>query len=90
MIVGKVIGRVWSTAKEPNLTGFKFLLVQDFNDVDSKRAIVVVDLVDAGVSDMVLVVHEGGSARQCMGAPDAPVNAAAVALVDSVNGYANE
>ena len=74
MIVGKVIGRVWSTAKEPNLTGFKLLLVQDLNDVDSTRA---------------LVVYEGGSARQCMKAPDAPVNAAAVGFVDTATGYAN-
>ncbi len=89
MIVGKVIGRVWSTAKEPNLTGFKLLLVQDLNDVDSTRAIVAVDVVDAGIGDTVLVVYEGGSARQCMKAPDAPVNAAAVGFVDTATGYAN-
>lgn len=90
MIVGRVIGRVWSTIKEPNLTGHKLLLVQDLNATDSKRTIVAVDVVDAGVGDVVLVVHEGGSARQCMDAPDAPVNAAAVAFVDSVSGYAHE
>ncbi len=89
MIVGKVVGRVWSTVKEPNLFGFKLLLVQDVNHLDSKRTIVVVDLVDAGVGDRVLVVYEGGSARQCMDAPDAPVNAAAVGFVDSVTGYAD-
>lgn len=90
MIVGKVVGRVWSTVKEPNLTGHKLLLVQDLNDAGSRRTIVAVDVVDAGVGDVVLVVIEGGSARQCMNAPDAPVSAAAVAFVDSVSGYGND
>lgn len=90
MIVARVIGTVWSTVKEANLTGAKLLLVQDVNASRTTQVTVAVDAVDAGIGDTVLVVHEGGSARLCIGRPDAPVNAAAIAFVDSAEGYANE
>jgi len=59
------------------------------NGAESKRAMVAVDLVHTGVGDTVLVVYEGGSARQCMKAPEVPVSAAAAGFVDSATGYAN-
>jgi len=89
MKVCVVTGRIWSTVKEPNLATHKLLLVKDLAQQHTHHVIVALDCVDAGVGDTVLVVNEGGSARQCLGAPDAPVNAAAIAFVDAVEGYAH-
>lgn len=87
MKVCVVTGRLWSTVKEPNLAHQKLLLVKDLGEQRTHRVLVALDCVEAGVGDTVLVVNEGGSARQCLGEANAPVNAAAVAFVDAVEGY---
>lgn len=89
MKVCVVTGRIWSTVKEPHLSGHKLLLVKELGEQHTHGIRVALDCVDAGVGDTVLVVNEGGSARQCLGAPDAPINAAAIAFVDAVEGYTN-
>ena len=57
MKVGKVIGNVWATKKDPRLNGQKLLLV----DVESE-IVVAADIIGAGVDDMVLLVN-GTAAR---------------------------
>lgn len=87
MIAARVIGTVWSTAKEENLVSLKLLLVKKIDDTTGHSCLVAADSVGAGPGDVVLVVDEGGSARQCVGLPDAPINAAVVGIVDNVSGY---
>jgi ethanolamine utilization protein EutN len=86
MQLAKVLGQVVSTVKEPGLDRFTLLLLQDGGGADPERgsgpAYVAVDLVGAGVGEIVLVAS-GGAARVAAGA-DAPTDRAVVAIADSV------
>lgn len=57
MFIGKVIGNVWATKKEDNLTGLKFMIVRkiDVNGNESKEEIVAVDRIGSGIGDQVIV-----------------------------------
>ncbi|MCH8121965.1 MAG: EutN/CcmL family microcompartment protein [Bacteroidetes bacterium] len=92
MTLGKVIGTVWATRKDDQLTGMKLQLVQELQ-LDGKlkdRFIVAVDSVGAGVGETVLFA-QGSSARQTDLTRDKPVDAVIVAIVDKldVTGDAN-
>jgi microcompartment protein CcmK/EutM len=85
VILGKVIGTVVSTRKEPELSGLKLLLVKAC-DVDGKPGgaiVVAADAVGAGVGEIVLFAA-GSSARQTVVTKDRPVDATIMAIVDSV------
>ena len=86
MQLAKVLGLVVATVKEPGLERFTLLLVQDAAGADPERtsggAYVAVDLVGAGVGEVVLGAT-GGAARVAAGA-DAPTDRAVVAIADTV------
>ncbi len=86
MILGRVIGTVWSTRKDENLVGSKFLIVQqlklDYSPKDN--FVVAVDSVGAGVSEVVLVA-QGSSARQTTLTKNKPVDAVIMAIVDKLD-----
>ena len=76
----KVIGTVVATIKRPDLTGHRMLLVQE----EGKRSggkLVALDLVGAGVGQLVLVTS-GTAARVATGNPGCSANAAIVGIVD--------
>lgn len=87
MRIGKIIGTLVSTRKDPKLEGLKLLLVQP---VDAKTGtlkddyIVAVDTVQAGFSDDVIVV-QGSSARMADGMEDKPVDASIIGIIDNIN-----
>ncbi len=83
MYLAKVIGKVWATRKEEALRGAKFLLVQhvDLKGVTFGSAEVVVDRLDAGEGEVVIVV-EGSSARSFLPDPSSPVDAAIIGILD--------
>lgn len=86
MTLGKVIGTVWATRKDDQLTGMKLQLVQELQ-LDGKlkdRFIVAVDSVGAGVGETVLFA-QGSSARQTDLTRDKPVDAVIVAIVDKLD-----
>ena len=86
MILAKVIGQVIATQKEPTHEGKKILLVQALS-LDNELTgdpFVAMDSVDAGVGDRVLAVQEGFSAMTAVGHNDAPIDAAIIGVVDSV------
>jgi microcompartment protein CcmK/EutM len=85
MILGRVVGTVVATRKDERLLGAKLLLVRtvDPRGKDEAGYTVVVDTVDAGPHERVLVVT-GSSARMASGLKDSPVDAAIVGIVDSV------
>jgi len=85
MRLGRVVGTVTGTAKDPSLSGQKLLIV-DLTDGNLKVVTphqVVVDAVGAGVGDVVLVIM-GSAVRQAKNARGVATDAAAVAIVDEV------
>ena len=86
MILGRVIGTVWSTRKDENLIGAKFLIVRqlDLEYNPQKNFIVAVDSVGAGVGEIVLCA-QGSSARQTYLTKNKPVDAVIMAIVDKLD-----
>jgi microcompartment protein CcmK/EutM len=86
LILGKVIGTIWSTRKDENLVGAKFLIVRQLNlDYTPKENFVVaVDSVGAGVGEIVLIA-QGSSARQTAFTKNKPVDAVIMAIVDKLD-----
>jgi microcompartment protein CcmK/EutM len=84
--IAKVIGTVVATQKHRKFEGAKLMLVQPLNLDDTPRgtALLAVDGVGAGVDEKVLVVLEGRAAGEALGKKAAPVDAAIVAIVDTV------
>jgi len=86
MILGKVIGTVWSTKKDENLVGSKLLIVRQL-DLDYKEKgnfLIAVDSVGAGEGEIVLVAS-GSSARQTNITKNKPVDAVIMAIVDKLD-----
>jgi len=86
LILGKVIGTVWSTRKDENLVGAKFLIVRHLNlDYTPKENfLVAVDSVGAGVGEVVLVA-QGSSARQTTQTKNKPIDAVIMSIVDKLD-----
>src|SRR3954464_8692583 len=87
MILARVTGTVVSTEKHRKLEGAKLLLVQPLTLEDTPRGgeLLAVDGAGAGVGEKVLIVLEGRSAGEATGAKGAPVDAAIVGSVDTVD-----
>jgi microcompartment protein CcmK/EutM len=91
MFLAQVVGTVVSPVQVPVLDGRTLLLVQPV-DPDGKaggKTRIAIDRAQAGVGDRVLVIDEGNSGRQILGAPgpplqDAPVKTIVVGYVDSI------
>ena len=86
MLIGRVVGNLVSTQKNPKLEGAKLLLVQPLDLAGEARgpAVLAIDSVDAGVGDRVLLVQEGRAAQLALDRGVAAVDAAVVGVVDSV------
>jgi len=85
MQLGRVIGTVVATRKEPRLEGYKLLVVrlQNPDGSDAAGYLIAVDTVGAGAGERVLVV-QGSSARMSRDGQDKPIDAAIVGIVDTV------
>jgi ethanolamine utilization protein EutN len=86
MFLGRVIGTVWSTKKDENLVGAKFLIVRELTlDLKEKeRFVVAVDSVGAGEGEVVLVAT-GSSSRMTNFTKDKPVDAVIMGIVDKLD-----
>ncbi len=88
MILGKVIGNVVSTIRVEAYQSRKILIVQPI-DPEGKacgKSILAIDVVQAGVGDIVLTLEEGTSARAILQEPDSmTIKHVVAAIVDSVN-----
>ena len=86
MFLGKVIGTVWSTKKDENLVGAKFLIVRqlDLELKEKSNFVVAVDSVGAGEGEIVLVAT-GSSSRQTEFTKNKPVDAVIMAIVDKLD-----
>jgi ethanolamine utilization protein EutN len=87
MQIARVVGTVVSTQKNRKFEGAKLLLVQPLNLDDTPRGhtLLAVDGVGAGVTEKVLIVLEGRAAGEAIGKKLAPVDAAIVGIIDSVD-----
>ena len=86
MLLGRIIGTVVATRKDPRLEGKKLLICRliDPDGQDEKGYVIAVDTVHAGFKEKVLIVS-GSSARMAQGCKDTPVDAAIVGIVDQVS-----
>jgi microcompartment protein CcmK/EutM len=86
LLLGRIIGTVVATRKDPRLEGKKLLICRliDPDGQDEKGYVIAVDTVDAGFKEEVLIVS-GSSARMAQGCKDTPVDAAIVGIVDQVS-----
>ena len=86
MVLGKVIGTLVASRKEPTLEGLKLLVVRACDvdgNVDKGAIAVAVDAVGAGIGEVVLYCA-GSSARQTQVTQNRPVDATIMAIVDEI------
>jgi microcompartment protein CcmK/EutM len=85
MLMGRVVGTVVATRKDPNLVGLRFLLVEELNAEfkGAGRFLVAADAVGAGLHEVVLYAS-GSSARLTEVTRDRPVDAVIMGIVDEV------
>ena len=85
MVLGKVIGTLVATRKEPTLEGLKLLVVRacDVTGNPTGAIAVAVDAVGAGLGEVVLYCA-GSSARQTQVTQNRPVDATIMAIVDQI------
>ena len=85
MIIARVVGSTVSTIKEAKLTGQKLLIVQEASPdgATSGPAFIAVDTVGSGEGELVFVA-QGSAARHTQYTADAPVDAAIVGIIDSL------
>jgi len=89
MRIGRVHGSVVSPVQHSFYQGRKQLIVRYVDDKGAfvgEDYVVAVDVVGAGMGQLVLVEDEGTSARQLLGNDaNAPVRSVIIGIVDSVN-----
>ena len=82
MIIGKVVGSLFSTRKNEKLVGNKFMIVEPVEDTRSTGSrLVAIDVIGAGIGEYVLVA-QGSAARIGCDMADAPIDAAIVGIID--------
>ena len=88
MYIGRVSGTVVATIKNELYEGRKLLVVDklDLAGQPTAKYDIAVDMVQAGVGDLVLVLDEGNSARQIVDRePLGAIRAVIVGIVDQVD-----
>lgn len=82
MIIGKVVGSLFSTRKSEKLVGNKFMIVEPVEKMrGTGDQMVAIDIIGAGVGEYVLIA-QGSAARIGCDMADAPVDAAIVGIID--------
>ncbi len=84
MLLGRVVGTVVSSRKEPLIEGWKLLVVRqvDADDRETGGYVVAADAVGAGTGEVVLYAS-GSSARNTQVTKDKPCDAVIMAIVDT-------
>jgi len=84
--IGRVAGTVVATICSPVFEGRRLLMVDLLDDKGRAmgRDLIAVDSVGAGAGEIVLILDEGNGARQVLQAPNAPVRAVVVGIVDEI------
>jgi ethanolamine utilization protein EutN len=90
MLLGRIIGNVVCTMKDPALIGQKFLIVQplDRKGRDKGRPVIALDAVGAGAGETIYWCR-GKEASFPFLPAEVPTEATIVGIVDSVNSPVN-
>ena len=82
MIIGKVVGSLFSTRKSEKLVGNKFMIVEPVESMrNTGSRLVAIDIIGAGIGEYVLVA-QGSAARIGCDMANAPIDAAIVGIID--------
>ena len=82
MIIGKVVGSLFSTRKSEKLVGNKFMIVEPVESMrNTGSRLVAIDIIGAGIGEYVLVAQRSAARIGCDMA-DAPIDAAIVGIID--------
>lgn len=82
MIIGKVVGSLFSTRKSEKLVGNKFMIVEPVESMrNTGSRLVAIDIIGAGIGEYVLVA-QGSAARIGCDMPESPIDAAIVGIID--------
>ncbi|MBX7219571.1 MAG: ethanolamine utilization protein EutN [Blastocatellia bacterium] len=87
MNLARVIGNVVATQKNERYQGGRMLLVQPIapDGTEQGSSFLVLDVLDSGIGDRVIVVQEGWSASTASTDREgAAIDAAIIAVVDSI------
>jgi ethanolamine utilization protein EutN len=86
MTLGRVVGTIVATRKDPRLEGAKLLIVRQVSPEgkDESGYVIAIDTVQAGEGGLVLLVS-GSSARLAEGCKEKPVDASIVGIIDEVS-----
>lgn len=87
MLIAKVVGDITATRKHPSHEGRKILLVQPLNLDGTPRGnpVVALDAVNAGIGSQVVLAQDGFAAFSSLGLPPSPIDAAIIAIIDSID-----
>jgi microcompartment protein CcmK/EutM len=83
----RVTGNLVATQKNEHLVGHKLLIVRQIDlegNLIGDDDLISLDLIDAGIGDIVLVAKEGDAVQQILGHKNAPVNTIIIAIVDDI------
>ena len=82
MVIGKVVGSLFSTRKSEKLVGNKFMIVEPVDQMkNGTTQLGAIDIIGAGIGEYVLIA-QGSAARIGCDMEDAPVDAAIVGIID--------
>ncbi|RPI00681.1 MAG: ethanolamine utilization protein EutN [Calditrichaeota bacterium] len=86
MRLGKVVGKVWATVKDPQLAAVKLALMEvvDENQTGTGKILIAADTIGAGDGDLVFWVS-GGEAVRAFPDKNIPSDVTIVGLVDHLN-----
>jgi len=86
MLLGKVIGTIWATRKYEAVKGYKLQLIQPVNAEEDElgEPIIAVDTIGAGPNETVFYITSSEAVIP-MDVNMAPVDAAIVGIIDSIN-----
>ncbi len=90
MFLGRVIGEVWATRKDPTLDGLRLLVVDPLDTSRDPAApkvtpVVAADPIGAGVGERVVVAFGKAARVACGGDGERAFEAAVVGIVDDVD-----
>jgi microcompartment protein CcmK/EutM len=86
MTIGKVVGTVVATQKNPRYEGAKLLLVQplSLSQEPMGEPVLAIDAVGAGEGEKVLIVQEGRAANDALNQKQGPMDSAIVGIIDLI------
>ena len=86
MLLGRVVGSVWATAKNPNVEGQRLLIVQPLSPelTKSGRRVICTDATGAGAGELVYWCRGRESSFPFL-PKEVPTDSTVVGIVDSID-----